>query len=55
MKSSFSMGDFLGFDFESGESSLFPMKKPNMKRSESHQLGLGREWNPFDDDSSYFF
>jgi hypothetical protein len=55
MKSSMSTGDFMGFDFESGESSLFQFKKPNMKRSESHQLGLGSQWSLFDDDPPYFF
>jgi hypothetical protein len=55
VKSSTSVGDFLGFEFDAGESSLFPLKKPNMKRSESHRAGFGKDWNFFDDDLPYFF
>jgi hypothetical protein len=55
MKSSLSVGDFAGFDFDAGESSLFPPKKPNMKRSESHRVGFGKDWNFFDDDLPCFF
>jgi hypothetical protein len=55
MTSSVSVGSFQEVESKARGSMLFPFTKTNMKRSESHQFGLGSEWNLFDEDSSYFY